>query len=43
MALRARWLRGLPAAEREALADVAIREVEERFAAWRADQGADAR
>jgi hypothetical protein len=41
MALRARWLGAMTEAERDALADLAIREVEDRFAAWAA--GVDAR
>ena len=40
MALRARWLGAMSEADRDGLADLAIREVEERFAAWAA--GVDA-
>jgi hypothetical protein len=40
MALRARWLGAMSDADRDGLADLAIREVEERFAAWAA--GVDA-
>ena len=32
--LRAQWLHGLPADEREHLGDVALREVDRRFADW---------
>lgn len=40
MALRARWLGAMSEAERDSLGELAIREVEARFAAWAA--GVDA-
>lgn len=38
---RARWLDSLSGAERETLSDMALREVDERFAAWLETEAGD--
>ena len=41
MLLRAEWLRGLTQPQREALFELSLREVDERFAAWLSDVTAE--